>query len=179
MAATDSVNVPLRAWCFTVFNPTPEVLERVVALQFQSVRLVVGREKCPETGTPHLQGYIRLEKSARFSAIKKLLPDGAHIEPRKGRESQATAYCKKDGDVVVDKGVDVDQGKDGRKRTRDEELEEVIEEIEKGESYGAIRNRHKKFFFWHRRNIIDYMHDRPRVASSSSYLPTPYEFRGL
>lgn len=172
-------DVPLRAWCFTVFNPTEEVLERVVALQFQAVRLVVGREKCPDTGTPHLQGYIRFEKSHRFAAVKKLLPDGAHIEPRKGRESQASAYCRKDGDVLVDKGVDVDRGKDGVKRTRDEELEEIIEEIEKGETYGRIRNRHKKFFFWYRRNVVDYMHDERVLPRDPDYLPSPVEFRGV
>lgn len=174
-----ATDVPLRAWCFTVFNPTEEVLERVVALQLQAVRLVVGREKCPDTGTPHLQGYIRFEKSHRFAAVKKLLPDGAHIEPRKGRESQATAYCRKDGDVLVDKGVDVDRGKDGLKRTRSEELGEIIEEIEKGETYGQIRNRHKKFFFWHRRHVVDFIHDHGRLSSHSDYLPTPYEFRGV
>lgn len=174
-----STDVPLRAWCFTVFNPTPAVVERVQGLQFQAVRLVVGREKCPETGTPHLQGYIRFEKSHRFAAVKKLLPDGAHIEPRKGRESQASAYCRKDGDVLVDHGVDLDRGKDGAKRTRDEELSEVIEEIEKGESYGRIRNRHKKFFFWYRRNVVDFMYDESRLASHPDFVPTPPESHRL
>lgn len=168
-----SPDVPLRAWCFTVFNPTPEVEEKVVALQFLSERLVVGREKCPETGTLHLQGYIRTEKSHRFTGIKKLLPDGAHVEPRKGRESQATAYCKKDGQVLVDKGIDVDRGKDdSKKRTRDEELDEILEEIEKGEKYGAIRNRHKKFFFWHRRNVVDFLYDQRRLVDNPDYTPS-------
>lgn len=167
-------DVPLRSWCFTVHNPSDDDVARVIALQFQADRLVVGREKCPKTGTPHLQGYIRTEKSHRFSAIKKLLPEKSHIEPRNGRESQATAYCRKDGDVLVDKGVDVDRGRDDKKRTRDEELDEILEEIEKGEKYGAIRNRHKKFFFWHRRNVIDYIHDEHRLAVDSSYEPSQY-----
>lgn len=177
MAIQAVLNVPLRSWCFTVFNPSGEVEEKLLGLKEVADRLVVGREKCPTTGTPHLQGYIRFKKSCRFAAIKKLLPDGSHIEPRNGHESQATAYCLKDGDVLVDQGVDVDRGRGNSKRTRDEEVGEVIEEIEKGEKYGAIRNRHKKFFFFYRRHVVDYMRDEQRLAGSADYLPTSFEDR--
>jgi len=148
----------------------------VAALQPKADRLVVGREVAPSTGTVHLQGYVRFVKSIRFSGVKKLLPR-AHIEERKGAESQATAYCKKDGSILVDHGIDADRGTGPRerKRSRDEEASEVIEEIEKGQPYGAIRNRHKLFCFWHRRHVVDYINDtafarsHPGVNPPSSY----------
>lgn len=168
--ATAIPKVPLRAWCFTVFNPTAEIEEQMRSLESQAVRLVVGREKCPTTGTPHLQCYIRLHKSIRFAAMKKLLPDGSHIEPRKGTETEASTYCKKDGDILIDKGVDHDSG--AEKKHRDDEADEIIEEIEKGESYGRIRNRHKRFCFWHRRNVLDYMRDERRCTADQNFDPS-------
>lgn len=164
--------VPLKSWCFTVFNPIPATEEQVCLLKAVAVRLVVGREKCPETGTPHLQGYIRFEKSHRFAAVKKALPDGAHIEPRKGSEKQASDYCKKDGDVLIDQGVDSDAYQHIPKRSVGDETDEVIEEIEKGETWGRIRNRHKRFCFHNRRKTLEYMHDEHRLSVDPDYVPT-------
>lgn len=176
MTATDRNRVPLRNWCFTSFNYSEADEEKVKGLVPLAVRMAVGREKCPTTGTPHLQGYIRFEKSRRFAWVKDHLPDGSHIEPRKGTESEASKYCLKDGDVLVDHGVDCDRGK-GEKRPRDEERDEIIEEIEKGETYGAIRNRHRGFFFWFRRHVVDYMHDHKRLCADPEYTPQSLDSR--
>lgn len=56
--------------------------------------LVYQREK-GESGTEHFQGYVELAKQTRFNAIKKKYPKW-HIEPRRGTQEQAIAYCKKD-----------------------------------------------------------------------------------
>jgi hypothetical protein len=57
---------------------------------------IVGKEVCPTTGRQHLQCYFELKKQTRFNAIKKALPDGCHIESRKGSQQQSIDYCKKD-----------------------------------------------------------------------------------
>lgn len=166
-ASVRSNTNPIRAWCFTVFNPAPDDLERIQRLEHDPsvLRLAVGREKCPETGTPHLQGYVRFSRGLRFTGVRKLLP-GAHLEPRGSpREAPASQYALKDGDVLVDKGFDFDP--EHTKKRRIDECNEVIQEIESSLSYGQIRQRHKQFVFWYRRYVIDYMGDHKRLKCQS------------
>lgn len=51
--------------------------------------LVGQREKCPETGREHIQGYVEFEHPQRMDAVKKAIGDaGAHLEVRKGTRDQ-------------------------------------------------------------------------------------------
>lgn len=50
-----------------------------------------------EKGTPHLQGYVELNKVMRIAGVKKVLGDRAHVEKRLGTREQARTYCLKDG----------------------------------------------------------------------------------
>lgn len=59
--------------------------------------LVYGYEEAPTTGTKHLQGYIVFPKKKRFSEAKALLPEGTHLEVKRGTPKEASEYCKKDG----------------------------------------------------------------------------------
>lgn len=63
---------------------------------------VVGRE-VGEQGTPHLQGYVELNKQMRFTTLKKKLPK-CHIEFRNGSPSQAADYCKKEDKDPIEFG---------------------------------------------------------------------------
>lgn len=58
--------------------------------------MVVGNE-VGENGTKHLQGFISFKFRTKFSTVKKQLPT-AHIEKMLGTPTQASDYCKKDGD---------------------------------------------------------------------------------
>ena len=58
---------------------------------------IVGREKAPTTGTPHMQCYVVFKKRKLFTAVKKLFPN-AHISQAKGTPAQNYAYCSKEGD---------------------------------------------------------------------------------
>lgn len=58
--------------------------------------MIFGKEKGNE-GTPHLQGYLELEKVMRMEAVKKMLKcPTIHLEGRKGTQEQAIEYCKKE-----------------------------------------------------------------------------------
>jgi len=56
--------------------------------------MLFAKEVAPTTGTPHLQGYCELSKQTRFGTLIQLLPEGIHIESRKGTQEQAIAYIK-------------------------------------------------------------------------------------
>lgn len=58
---------------------------------------VVQKEKCPETGREHYQGFLQLVKPARFTRIKDILKcESAHLEKAKGTPVQAWDYCCKE-----------------------------------------------------------------------------------
>ena len=63
--------------------------------------MLVGREKAPTTGHIHAQIYVQFPV-CRLPSVKKLA--GAHIEKCKGSPEQNIAYCKKEGDIIVEEG---------------------------------------------------------------------------
>jgi len=129
----------VRAWCFTLPNYTEEDVARFSApgnekLLGQSRYLFCGLEVCPETGTPHFQGYVYWKSAKTLSATKKLLGrNDFHLEEAKGNASQNWEYCKKEGNVICDHGSDsiVSQGE----RT---DLKKIKEDLVKGKSLNAI-----------------------------------------
>jgi len=91
-----------RAWCFTWNNYNEESENLLASLECQY--LVYGREVAPETGTPHLQGYVHFGKIMRFNRIKKLLL-GCHVLPAKGSAQQNHTYCTKSDPSPFVKGT--------------------------------------------------------------------------
>lgn len=87
-----------RSWTFTLNNWTMEEFESIQWNEKISY-LIMGKE-IGEQGTPHLQGYLRTKNSVRFSAIKRIVGNRAHIEQAKGSPLQNIEYCSKDGDFV-------------------------------------------------------------------------------
>ena len=78
-------------WLFTINNPADVDLPRA----WPGVRYCCWQLEEGEEGTPHLQGYVVLEKKKRLGGMKRL--DGqAHWEIRKGTHAQAKKYCQKE-----------------------------------------------------------------------------------
>lgn len=96
----------LRNFCFTINNPLPTCVETMNALP--TTYLIYGLEK-GESGTQHYQGYCELDKQYSFKTVKTMLPK-AHIEKRRGTSTQASDYCKKDGQFT-EKGTISNPGK--------------------------------------------------------------------
>jgi len=92
-------------WCFTINNYDDSELDASSSLSElhplfeQSDYLIYGKEVAPETGTPHLQGYVVLKKKKYLTGMKKLHAT-AHWEIARGSHKQASDYCKKDKDFL-------------------------------------------------------------------------------
>jgi len=57
---------------------------------------IFGREICPETKKPHLQGFVSCHKKKTLVSMKKLFPDGfCHLEIAIGSPKQNKDYCSK------------------------------------------------------------------------------------
>lgn len=146
--------MPLRSWCFTINNYTQEDIDAVLALKCDRVaRLAVGKEVAPTTGTPHLQGYVRFKKSARLKQVCLALGGRARLAPRHGTEAQASAYCLKDKDVLVDYGVDI--------KSKSEEDESrgagarIIAAIDSGCTPREVWEQNRVYFMYNARRVVD------------------------
>lgn len=86
-----------RAWCFTLNNYTEEDVSAVVAEAADTEYLVFGRE-VGDSGTPHLQGYVRFVHPRTFTGIKAR-PGfrRAHLEVARGTAQENRRYCTKSG----------------------------------------------------------------------------------
>lgn len=81
-----------RAWVFTLNNPTAEDWHTVRNLS-QCQYACYAQEIAPETGTPHIQGYLYFTSQRWFHSVKKQLPK-AWLGCRAGTHEQARMYCK-------------------------------------------------------------------------------------
>lgn len=63
------------------------------------VYAVYGKERAPNTGTRHLQGYVVFRNRQRIRTVRVLFP-GCHIECAEGTPEQCRTYCTKEGDFV-------------------------------------------------------------------------------
>lgn len=97
-----------RRWCFTLHNYTEEDINRL--LQHNTTYIIFGKEICPTTGTPHLQGYMEFKsETSRRTQIKKLHPK-IWLKKSRGDAEDNEKYCSKDGDYY-EQGEPKMQGK--------------------------------------------------------------------
>lgn len=59
--------------------------------------MIIGKEVCPSTGTPHLQCYFHMKEGKTFSAVLRHM-DCNHLEVAKGTADDNFVYCSKDKD---------------------------------------------------------------------------------
>lgn len=87
-----------KSWCFTYFNYELANLAKMVKdFEDMGMEYVVGEEVCPETGTPHLQGYISYSKMFRPMERFRHWEFKPHWEKCKGNKRQNFDYCTKEG----------------------------------------------------------------------------------
>lgn len=95
-----------QTFTFTLNNYTSE--DEAVLQKFSApiIFLCYGREIAPSTGTPHLQGFLALDKRTRKSTVIKLLKsmlnhDRTHVENTIGDFYQNIRYCTKEKDFFI------------------------------------------------------------------------------
>lgn len=130
-------------WCFTLNNYTDADIDSI--RKWDTKYKVFGYE-VGESGTPHLQGFVRFTKKHRLSGVKKL-DSKAHWEQAKGTSQQASDYCKKEG-KFEESGILSCQGK----RT---DLEKATDEIKAGVSLQEIAENHSTVFVKFGRGLRD------------------------
>lgn len=101
-----------KAWAFTINNYTDECCEYLANKLADDSSIgycVIGKEICPRTGTPHLQGYIRFTtvKGKRMQTVQKALGYywsqsrvghgcWANLAPAKKGDLANKRYCEKE-----------------------------------------------------------------------------------
>ncbi len=104
-------NVRGRCWVFTLNNYTDEQVELLKNSKDYIQYIVWGYEIAPTTNTPHLQGYFECHKKITFNSLKKKIKiSSIHIEKRKGSQTQAILYCRKEATEIFEQGEKIEQG---------------------------------------------------------------------
>lgn len=97
MFQSNNVMSKSRAFVFTWNNYAEE--SEATLEKLGSTYLVYGREIAPETGTPHLQGYVYFKNPRHVGSVRKALK-GAHVEKALGSSDSNYTYCTKGGDFI-------------------------------------------------------------------------------
>jgi len=144
---------PTRLYCFTQFNYNDEIINEWKSLPVRFIQF--GKEICPSTGKPHLQGFVYLHNAKTQSAMLKFIPKHqAHIEKCRGTAADNCVYTGKDGDVFSQGDCPMTQEEKGERgqewykaqriamRTGDEE---AISEYYKCEKPDLIKKHRRDF----------------------------------
>lgn len=106
---------PSRNWCFTWNNYDDGTLEHLEhRLLEEAEKFVMGKE-VGESGTPHIQGWIKFKVRKRPIEWAKI--PGIHWERQRGSDWQAYSYCTKDGNYIDHNCEDL--GKQGLEKVKD------------------------------------------------------------
>jgi len=139
-----------RAWTFVVNNYNPEQEKHIQLNVSEEARYIVyGREKAPDTGTPHLQGYVYFKNARTHRSVRSIIPS-SWMEPSNASASKNAEYCKKDGDffeageMPCDKTEAQKRGGQGNK----ERWERVAKLARKGDMT-AIEDQDPQIFILH------------------------------
>lgn len=92
-------------WIFVLNNYTVDT-ESMMQVSHSEVTYIVYGHEVGESGTPHLQGYLELDKKRTLNSVKKLFGvNSLHLEPRAGTQKQAVDYAIKDGNDIYERGT--------------------------------------------------------------------------
>ena len=124
-----------RNYCFTLNYAALPPFTFAPADLGDQVRFLCGQEEVGEAGTHHFQGYLELHNPKTLSSVLKLplfahLQDegySLHLEPRRGSQAEAIAYCSKSDETsipcsYIEYGTRAEQGK----RTDLSSLQEMV-----------------------------------------------------
>jgi len=140
-------------WCFTSFKQELKLdLPSQSPLTNDVTYIVVQREKAPDTGREHWQGYIEFSCKKRMASVQAVIGDDtAHCELRRGTAEQAAGYCKKlesraPGSVPIELGV--------ISKPVANQMVAVADAIREGASYEDICNEYPSAILRYGRGVL-------------------------
>lgn len=89
-----TINKQYINWCFTLNNYNDNDIEDLLEFMKKKCKKWIFQEEIGENGTPHLQGFISLNKVSRLTTLKKL-NNRIHWEVARD-PGAAFGYCKKE-----------------------------------------------------------------------------------
>lgn len=96
---------PAIKWCFTLNNYTDEELSAISSIvPTYCSKAIIGKE-IGESGTPHLQGWVRFKTKKRPKSVFPL--DRIHWEKCRGSDQENVDYCSKEGNVCYKLNVSI------------------------------------------------------------------------
>jgi len=129
-------NTQGRDWCFTVNNPVQAEEQFLAYLEtLDDIRYAVfQREKAPDTGTEHYQGYMEFSQPKWFTTIRNYLSEKAigvqaHVEQRRKKRSEAREYCMTEETRISPKYYELNDFVGDGERT---DINGIIKDIEVG-----------------------------------------------
>jgi len=149
------MNTSLKRVAFTHNNYTQEIFDKYAAyIEKNCVCGVLGREQAPDTGTPHIQGFLNLKTPRKFSTLQKAFV-GSHLEKAVADDAANFLYCTKSDPSPFTFGSPQSQGK----RNDLDELDDVIAKIKKGTPKFALMEQHPSIFSKHQRFIETFIQE--------------------
>lgn len=83
-----------RSCCWTLNNYSAHDIEQLRKYAPLCKYMVFGYEVAPETGTPHLQGFVSWDTPRSLDKFKDDISQKLHLEKTLGNPTQASDYCK-------------------------------------------------------------------------------------
>jgi len=88
-----------KSWCFTLNNYSVEELAVVSSFlsDHEQVEYGICGKEVGDGGTPHLQGYVKLQRRHDLQFVRDKLGVRAHFEVARGSARSNRSYCSKGG----------------------------------------------------------------------------------
>lgn len=148
-------------WAFTLHDWTPDEDAAFRALVSPSiVALQYGKEICPDTNRPHLQGVVVVPKKLTRGSLQKLLlpsrPKSLSCKPCYASVAANKAYTAKDGDVYT--YGDFDLANEDGKMDANARAAVLLELAEKGD-WDTLRKDHPAAYLYNKRQLLQAQSD--------------------
>ncbi len=157
-------------WTFTLNNYTEADVERIDGLvqNEAKVQYIIYGKEVGANGTPHLQGFINVNRRCSLQVVKALIGGNPHVEIAR-RVPAAIQYCKKDNDWKEFGALKSIQG-------RRSDLEEFKDAVKGGMlSTLELREHHSEVMARYPRFVMDYIQDHSPEVSIPEYPFRPWQ----
>jgi len=145
----------VKRWCFTLFDYQLIYDSLIDRLSQNSEYAIIGKEVCPETNRPHLQGYVSFKSRLRLPQVKTIISARAHLEHARGSPAKNFEYCSKSGDYWQHGQMPrYGRGSSSIVPSRYEASKAFIEEMAKDADIKKFMDSYPNIFLFHGHNML-------------------------